>query len=74
MEGSIEHVYIGILGIIAAHLISGFVVILGLGPVRQMSHQGGLPQVKAVASAEARPCQRFQKIGFSARARKQLPL
>ena len=27
------------------------------------SEQGGLPQVKAAALAEARPCQRFQKSG-----------
>ena len=64
VERSFWHIFTGILVIFAVLLISGSVLIPGIEHVPQMSHQGGLPQVKAVASAEARPCQRFQKNRF----------
>ena len=64
MDGSLQYIFKGDLGIFAAYHISGSVVALGKEPVRHVSQEGGLPQAKAVASAEARPCRRFQKSMF----------
>ena len=64
MDGSVQCIFKGDLGIFAAYHISGSVVVLGKEPVRHVSQEGGLPQVKAVASPEARPCRRFQKSTF----------